>query len=278
MYLSAFDVALADRPGLCAGLVSHVRIGNLPIVQHKNHGGRPVVKTGSPIKINTKWGPAFSVDGSSALEVAGYPVATSSSGPLSFSLYLSLDVTGSSSKYAFGQSNSGGTIYTLVSGFTGNGTGGSTNGRQYISFGYYNSGNGRIKHCYFPGYVNKAPFMFTGVMDSATSFRCYLNGVVHDPLSYDIVYGSGNSIPSNRTDRWGFGQMGEFAAARSSGIIGEALVHSRALSADDAYYIHQQVGRRRYENPRAFVPSAATSKPWLYRRASSIARPYLQVA
>lgn len=278
MLLSVFDRVLAQAPGLRKNLVSHVRTGSLPVMQHKVHGGRPVVKTGSPIKINTKWGPAFSFDGSSALEVAGYPIATSSSGPLSFSLYLSLDVTGASSKYAFGQSNSGGTIYTLVSGFTGNGTGGSTNGRQYISFGYYNSGNGRVKHCYFPGYVNKALFMFTGVMDSATSFRCYLNGVVHDPLSYDIVYGSGNSIPSNRTDRWGFGQMGEFAAARMTGLVGEALVHSRALSAEEAGYIYRQSAKYNFPSTRAFVPSAVTTKPWLYRRASSVSRPYLQVA
>lgn len=264
MYQSAFDVALDNSPGLRVGLVSHARMGNLPIMQHERHGGRPVVKTGSPRRISTKWGPALSVDGSSALEVAGYPIATSSSGPLSFSLYLSLDVTGSSSKYAFGQSNSGGTIYTFVSGFTGDGTGGSTNGRQYISFGYYNSGNGRVKHCYFPSYVNKEPFIFTGVMDSATSFRCYMNGILHDALSYDIVYGSGNSIPSNRTDRWGFGQLGEFAAARITGLVGEAIVHNRALSAEEVTYIHKQVGRNRYKNTQAFVPPAVTVRPWNY--------------
>lgn len=267
MQISAFDAVLDAAPGLRKDLVSHVRMGNLPVLQHADHGGRPVVKTGSPRKVWTRYGQAVSVDGSSAIEVDGRIIATSGSGPLSITIYMSLDVTGSATKYAFGQSNSGGTVYVYIGGFTGDGTGGTTNGRQYISFGFYNSGNGRIKHCYFPSYVNKELFMFTGVMDSATAFRCYLNGNLHDAASFDYVYGLGNSMPSNRTDRWGFGQVGEFTGSRATGLIGEALVHRRALSAEEAIYLYKQFGRKRFNNTQAFVPTpVVTVRPWYYYR------------
>lgn len=278
MLLSALDVALASSPGLRKGLVSHVRMGATGVLQHAAHSGKSVVKTGTARRIWTPRGPAIAVDGSSSMEVDGRVMTASSSGPLSFTMYLSLDVTGSSSKYAFGQSNSGGTIYTQLAGFTGDGTGGSTVGRQYISFGYYNSGNGRVKHCHFPDYINKSLFMFTGVMDSATSFRCYLNGNLHAATSYDYVWGAGNSIPTSRTDRWGLGQLGEFAAARMTGTFGEVLVHARALSAEEVQYIHRCFGRRRFTFPQGLTPTVSTAKPWLYRRNSCVSRPYLQVA
>ncbi len=278
MILSAFDKALSENEALRTGLVSHVRMTRWPLVAHSTGAAMPMTKHGTPKPVSTVRGPGIYVGGSDAMVVPGRVITTSSSGPLTVSFYGKMDtITKGTSRYIFGQADSGANRTIQFSTWIGDGTGGSTNDRVYLTNGYYNAGNGRIRHSYWPSFVAGKWFIFTSVFTDASTIKAYMNGEGDDAASYYYVYGAGNSITNNRTDGWGIGQLGEFTGSRMIGVVGEAMVHSRVLSVNEIKWMHNCFMSQKVSITvgKSFV---STAKPWLYTRTAHVVRPLLQVA
>lgn len=80
-------------------------------------------------------------------------------------------------------------------------------------------------------------------------------------------------VPRIGSERW-FGTNYSWF----NGNIADAFCAETMLSQQDIFLFHSDTAKQGESYDDFFVPAAASTKPWLYRRASSVSKPYLQVA
>lgn len=91
---------------------------------------------------------------------------------------------------------------------------------------------------------------------------------------------AGLSIPNYQTDVPRIGSERWFGANYSwfNGKLADAFCVQSILTQSEIFLYHSETAKQGADNTGIGKAIASSSKPWLYRRSSSISRPYLQVA
>lgn len=95
-----------------------------------------------------------------------------------------------------------------------------------------------------------------------------------------VATSAGLSIADYTTDFPRIGSERWFGSnyAWFNGNMADAFCVDSILSQQDILLYHSDTAKQGSDQDDFFVPTGSGAKPWLYRRSSSVSRPYLQVA